>query len=42
MLQTNNSARAYNLSLKYLRFKPAGLIDIGIEKFELQRPIIPF
>ena len=34
IFQTINSARVYNLSLKYLRFTPSGLIDIGIGKFE--------
>jgi len=34
LFQTINSARAYNLSLQYLRFKPLGSIDIGIGKFE--------
>ena len=33
IFQTINSARAYNLSLKYLRFTPSGSIDIGIGKF---------
>ena len=34
IFQTINSATAYNLSLKYLRFTPSGSIDIGIGKFE--------
>ena len=34
IFQTINSARAYNLSLKYLRFTPSGSIDIGIGKLE--------
>jgi len=34
IFQTINSARAYNLSLKYLRCTPSGSIDIGIGKFE--------
>ena len=34
IFQTINSARANNLSLKYLRFPPSGSIDIGIGKFE--------
>ena len=34
IFQTNNSARSYNISLKYLRLTPSGSIDIGIRKFE--------
>ena len=34
IFQTINSARANNLSLKYLRFPPSGSIDIGIGKFK--------
>ena len=32
--QTLHSARAYNLSLKYLRCTPSGSIDIGDGNFE--------
>ena len=34
LFQTINSARAYNLSLQYLRFKPLGSIDVEIGKYE--------
>ena len=34
IFQTISSARAYNLSLKYLRWTPSGSIDIGVGKFE--------
>ena len=34
IFQAINSARAYNLTLKYLRFTPSGSKDIGLGKFE--------
>ena len=37
IFQTIHSARAYNLSLKYLRFTSSGSIDIGIGNLSLRQ-----
>ena len=42
IFQTINSARAYNLSLKYLRCRPSGSIDLGFGNLSLLQGLNSF